>query len=157
MTFKNLQDDLIVEVEGILSEIQTKNTAGEKVVGVKGYAHQLPVFETDEEDVSQLMLYFIVRFDGGETKEDDDPWHVATQILFSVHDDSKSNGHEHLLTIIQRVVDRFVSEPLLNKMYRADQDIQFAIAEDDTYPFYFGGISMKFSIPKIGRREPDYV
>ena len=157
MTFKNLQDDLIAEVEDILSEIQTKNTAGEKVVGVKGYAHQLPVLETDEEDVSQLMPYFIVRFEGGETKEDGDPWHIATQILFSVHDESKSNGHEHLLTIIQRVTDRFISEPLLNKMYRADQDIQFAIADDDTYPFYLGGISVKFSIPKIGRREPDYV
>ena len=34
MTFKNLQDDLIAEVESILSEIQTKNTAGKEVIGV---------------------------------------------------------------------------------------------------------------------------
>lgn len=157
MTFKNLQDDLLAEVEDVLKDIKTKNTAGEDVVGVKGYAHQLPVMQSDEDDISQLMPYFIVRFDGGETKDDDDPWHVSTQILFAVHDDSKSNGHEHLLTMCQRVVDRFASEPLLKKIYRADQDIQFAIAEDDTYPFYFGGVSIKFSVPKIGRREPDYV
>ena len=157
MTFKNLQDDLLEEVEDILSDIQTKDATGKEVVGVKGYAHQLPVMEMDEDDVSQLIPYFIIRFEGGETKEDNDPWHITTQILFSVHDASKSDGHEHLLTMIQRVVDRFASEPLLKKMYRADQNIQFAIADDDTYPFYFGGVSMIFTIPKIGRREPDYV
>lgn len=157
MTFKNLQDDLITEVESILSEIQTENTDGETVVGVKGYARQLPVMQSDEDDSSNLFPFFIVRIEGGETKEDDDPWHVETAVIFGVHDAKPERGHEHLMVMCQRVTDRFVSEPLLNKIYRADQEIYFDIAEDDTYPFYYASVTITFSVPKIGRREPDYV
>jgi len=152
MTFKNLQDDLIEEVEQVLKDVVTTKTDGTEVWGIKGYRHQLPVIQTDEDDVSQYFPYFIVRFEGGETKEDNDPWHVSTQILFGIHDANASDGHEHVLICCQRVVDRFVSEPNL-KAYRADQNIEWAVSDDDTYPFHFGGVSITFSVPKIGRKE----
>jgi len=53
-------------------------------------------------------------------------------------------------------VDRFAWDPLFKKMYRADQDIQWAVGEDDTYPFYFGAVAITFSVPKIGRKEPEF-
>ena len=42
MTPLMLYDDLIAEVENILRDVVTKNTAGEDVVGVKGYKYRLP-------------------------------------------------------------------------------------------------------------------
>lgn len=60
------------------------------------------------------------------------------------------------MNMIQDVVDRFVAEPLLNKKFRAEQDIEWAIQDEDTYPFYFGGVAISFNVPKIGRREPKH-
>lgn len=155
MTFKNLQDDLIKEVETLLKDIQTTDTDGKEVVGVKGYAHRLPITQSDEDDPAQYFPYFIIRFDTGRTRDDDDCWHVATDIVLGIHDRATSNGHESILSMIQRIVDRFAWDPLFDKKYRADQDIQWAVAEDDTYPFFFGAVAITFSVPKIGRKEPE--
>lgn len=155
MTFKNIQDDLIEEVENLLKDIQTTDTDGKTVVGVKGYAHRLPITQSDEDDPAQYFPYFIVRFDTGRTRDDDDCWHVATDIVLGIHDMATSNGHESILSMIQRIVDRFAWDPLFDKKYRADQDIQWAVGEYDTYPFFFGAIAITFSVPKIGRKEPE--
>ncbi|MCD8364774.1 MAG: hypothetical protein LUC83_02975 [Clostridiales bacterium] len=157
MTFKNLQDDLIEDVQNILKDIRTKNTDEEEVEGITGYAHRLPITQSDEDDPAQYFPYFIVRFDMGKTANDDDCWHVATDIIIGVHDTALEDGHEHILVAIQRIVDRYASDPWLLGKYRADQDIQWVVQEDDTYPFYFGAVAINFSVPKIGRREPDYV
>lgn len=175
MTFKNLQDDLITEVETLLKDVVTQNTDGEKVVGVKGYAHRLPITQSDEDDPAQYFPYFIVRFDTAKTENDDDCWHVAVDIILGVYDmgtdisDKETvdgeevvtktktliSGHENILVMIQRIVDRFAWDPLFDKKYRADQNIQWAVGEDDTYPFYFGAVAITFSVPKIGRKEPE--
>ena len=168
MTFKNLQDDLITEVETLLKDVVTQNTDGEQVVGVKGYAHRLPITQSDEDDPAQYFPYFIVRFDTGKTEDDDDCWHIAVDIILGVYDmgdqtqdeEGKTHvlisGHENILVMIQRIVDRFAWDPLFDKKYRADQNIQWAVGEDDTYPFYFGAVAITFSVPKIGRKEPEY-
>ena len=158
MTFRDLQDDLIEEIEKITKDIITKNANDEQVSGLKGYAHALPIIKTDDEDPEHFFPYFIVRFDNGVTKDDDDCWHVATDIIIGIHEMDTYGGHEHVLTAIQRIVDRFAYEPQLNKKYRADQDIEWAVGEDDTYPYYFGAVAIKFSTPKIGRKaDYDYV
>ena len=81
----------------------------------------------------------------------------ATEIHIGICDHSKKNiGHRHIMNMIQDVVDRFAAEPLLNKKFRAEQDIEWAIQDEDTYPFYFGGVAISFNVPKIGRREPKH-
>ena len=67
MTPLMLYDDLIAEVENILRDVVTKNTAGEDMVGVKGYKYRLPLITADDEDESQFFPYFIVRLSGGKT------------------------------------------------------------------------------------------
>lgn len=157
MTPLVLYDDLIAEVEDILKDVVTKNTAGEDVVGVKGYKYRLPLITADDEDESQFFPYFIVRLSGGKTEDDDSPWLVTADILLGVCEyDKDVPGHEHIMVMIQRITDRFVAEPLLNKKFRAEQDIEWAVQDEDTYPFYFGGVEIKFIVPKIGRRIPDY-
>ena len=157
MTFKDLQDDLIAEIEGLLKDGRTKNTDGEKVVGIKGYPHQLPILQADEDDPAQYFPYFIVRFDLGKTENDDDCWHVATDVILGVHEAATEKGHEHILVMIQRIVDRFAWDPQFAGKYRVDQNIQWAVQEDDTYPFYFGAVALTISAPKIGRKGEYYV
>lgn len=155
MTFKNLQDDLIAEIETLTKDVVTKNNSEETVVGLKGYAHRLPIIQSDDEGPDQYFPFFIVRIDNGRTRDDDDCWHIVVDVIIGIHDSAYYAGHEHLLVVIQRIVDRFSWDPQLAHMYRADQDIQWTVAEDDTYPFYYGAVEISFSTPKIGRKA-DY-
>ena len=173
MTFKDLQDALIKEITELLSEVQSDNSDGENVVGVKGYAHRLPITQSDEDDPAQYFPYFIVRHNSGETEDDDDCWHVTMDVLLGVYEDGLKpeledsdeeeeegititvGGHESILVMIQRIVDRFANDPGLDHVYRADQEIQWAVGDEDTYPYYFGAVSLTFSVPKIGRKEYD--
>lgn len=157
MVASEFQRDLIGEVEKLLKDVISTNTMGETVTGVKGYKQFLPIVSEDDEDESQFFPYFIVRVTEGQTANDDEPWVITTDILFGIVNQSKvREGHEQLLHIIEQVVDRFVSEPLLARKYRANQDIDWVASDEDTFPFYFGGVRIKFSIPKLGRRVPDY-
>lgn len=157
MVVAEFQRELIGEVTRILQNVQTKNTAGETVTGVKGYEQMLPIVMDDEEDESQFFPYFIAKINEGKTEDDDKPWIVTADILLGCYDDSKNaNGHRSILNMIQRICDRFAKEPLMNNKFRAEPDIEWALQNEDTYPFYFGGVEIRFNIPKIGRRTPNY-
>nr|WP_325300176.1 hypothetical protein [uncultured Dysosmobacter sp.] len=155
MIASQLQRDLTKEIGEILRDLRFKDAQGKEVVGANGYYQQLPTITEDDDDSSKFFPYYIVRIQDGETKDDDDPWTVTTNILLGIYDDDpETNGHFAVLGMIQRITDRFAAEPLLNGRYRANQDINWALQDEDTYPFYFGGIEIKFSVPKIERRDP---
>ena len=150
MTILNFQEELAKDVEHILKDVVTTNAAGERIHGVTVYKQQLPVITSDEEDESKFFPYAIVRLD-------DSPWMVTADVLLGLHDAEPSNqGHQHILVMCQRLIDRYAAEPLLAKKYRAEQDMEWAVQDADTYPYFFGGVRIKFSVPKIGRREPVY-
>lgn len=157
MTTSQLQNDLIVEIARIICDVQTETAAGEKVDGATGYKQSLPQILADDETPDQFFPYFIVRLEEGSTEDDDSTWLVPASILFGVCDtDTNTDGHLHILEMIQRTADRFAAEPLLNKTFRAVPKMQWALQEEDTYPYYFGGIEITFMVPKMGRKEPTY-
>lgn len=157
MTPLQLQRDLVVEIGQIICDVQTKNTSGDLVSGATGYKQSLPVLLSDDDMPDQFFPYFIVRLEEGDTEDDDSTWDTSVSILFGVFDeDSETDGHLHIMEMIQRTADRFTAEPLLNKMFRAAPKMHWALQDEDTYPYYFGGIEMKFMTPKIGRKEPIY-
>ena len=154
MTPWDLQTALIAEIEKLLADMQMENAAGEIVTGIKGYEQRLPEVTEDEEDQSQFFPYFIVRIEEGNTPSDDEPWLVGTTVLFGIYDDSKeTNGHRAILAAMDKVMNRFLERPLLDNKFRANQNVSFALQDEDTYPYYFGGIDIKFYVPKIGRSD----
>ncbi|MBQ7655619.1 MAG: hypothetical protein IJS41_03830 [Clostridia bacterium] len=156
MTFKNLQDDLIEDIKKTLKDMVTKDRAGNDIAGFNGYAHALPVLQDDEEDPDRFFPFFIVRYDTITTAGDDDCWHATLDIILGVHDRTGYLGHEHLLVAIQRILDRFVSDPKLAGKYRADQNPTATVGEDDTFPYYYGAVQITFSAPKMGRSKDYY-
>lgn len=154
----DFQRELIKDLTALFSNISTKDTLGKTVKGVKGYPQRLPIVESDEEDESQFFPYFIVRISEGNTPDDDTPWLVAVDILFGIYDNTLDVpvGSQKIMIMCERLINHFAEEPLLAKKYRAEQDIEFALQDEDTHPYYFGGVRIKFNIPKVARREPDY-
>lgn len=152
MTILNLQDALAEDVGRILKGIGTKNVFGENVDGVNVYKQDLPIVQSDEDDESKFFPYAIVRLYDGRTEDDDSPWTVTADIHLGVYDaDLDNQGHQHVATMIQRIANRFAAEPLLDKKYRAQQDMEWALQDENTHPYFFGGMRIKFSVPKIGR------
>lgn len=153
MTRKDLQDALVKETKELLKDVWAKNSLGEDVQA-QVFPQRLPVMTEDEDDETKLFPYAIVRLGDAKTAGDEDPWHVTVDWLLGVYDDErKGQGHLHILTMIERITDRFIAEPLLDHRYRAEQDMETVLQDEDTYPFYFGGVEITFSIPKVGRRD----
>ena len=150
MTFMKLEDALIDEVGAILKDVVSHTADGNKAVGFHGYRHELPVLKSDEDDEEKLLPFYIIRIAEGTTADDNDHWHVAADIILGVHEEG-ADGHQHILIAIQRIVDRFAENPVL-KAFRADQDMKWQAGEEDRYPYYFGAVSITFSVPKANRR-----
>lgn len=156
MTASELQRDLEKKIEELVKDVQSKTTTGRLVSGVTVYEQKLPELTAEEDEPSQFFPYAIIRLESGSTPDDEDAWNVSTSILFGIHDGSpNSKGHRTIMEMIQRTVDYFTAYPLLNHKFRAQQDISWALpdADADTYPFYFGGVEIKFSVPKMARKD----
>lgn len=157
----DLQRALITEIETILKSLQNASAEEEWTNGFTGYAQFLPVMKNDDEDIDQFFPYFIVRLQDGKTTDDYDMWTVTADILIGIHDDDENNrGHFHIMNAIDRITRRFCEEPTIgtpgHKAFRCLPEMQWDLQDEDTYPYYFGGVELKFWVPKPGRREPRY-
>lgn len=151
---QNLQKDLVKEIENILAKLTFMDAEGKQVIGCKGYEQSLPVIEEDDRMTSEFFPYFIVRMENGETSDDDDFWNIKVTVLLGIHDsDAGTNGHREILKMIDLIQQRFLARPLLNRKYRCLPKMSWALQEEDTYPFYFGGLEMTFGCMKIGRED----
>lgn len=151
MTFRDLQDALVEEIGSILSEMKTTTADGVERIGFNGYPQDLPEIYSDDESPEQFFPYYIVRIDSGKTADDEDCWHVAVDVVLGVHEDGPG-GHRHILTAIQRIVNRFTETPRMGN-FRADQQMEWATGEGDYSSYQFGAVSLTFSVPKIARRS----
>lgn len=156
MIATHLQDALMEDVREILKDIITKDKSGERVEGANVFAQQLPVFRAHEGDASKTLPYAVVKLLSGVTANED-TWTVTAGIYLGVCDmDQENQGHRHVLVMIQRIIDRFVSEPLLDERYWAQPEMEWALDTEDLYPNFYGAVCIKFSVPKIGRRMTEY-
>lgn len=159
MIASDLQDALVSEIADLLSETTSTNTLGEIVTGVTGYEQFLPVLRNDDDTPDMFFPYFIVRLDNGKTADDNDLWNVRTDILIGIHDEGNENdGHKIVLNCINRIINRFSQEATLGipgrKAFRCQSEMEWALQDEDTWPYFFGGVSLTFSVPKPTRRDP---
>lgn len=160
MVVSDLQHALITEIKNILSDlVNTENDT--TYTGFNGYAQFLPVLKNDDDDPDQFFPYFIVRVDGGKTVDDNDLWTVDVKILLGVQDGDTDNlGQFHVMNAIDRITTRFCQEATLgapgHKAFRCLPEMEWALQDEDTYPYYFGAVQLKFMVPKPGRRTIPY-
>lgn len=181
ISVNDLQHALIAEIETLLADIttvkeeminpddptqlsdyNTRYSDGTRTHhGFKGYEQSLPKLVNADEDPDQFFPYFIVRIDKGMTENDDSPWTVTVDILLGLHDaDEKNDGHLTIMNAINRITKRFAEEATLGfagrKAFRCHADMNWALQDEDTWPYFFGGVELKFDVPKPMRKEPNY-
>jgi len=153
VTASNFQEDLIEELRLLFKNRCFLNPAGKRVA-INIYGQALPIIE-DGTDVDP-MPYICVRLEEGSIANSTSSQVVNTVLLIGVFDDSAENqGHKEVLNIIQKIQERFEKEPILAKRYRFQDPFDWALQDEDTYPYYFGAIHMQWQTAAI-RREDQY-
>lgn len=153
MTPLDLQDELVEELKRLLSGYLYKTPAGERVP-MHVYAQNIPVNETDDDE--DHVPYIIVRLISGKDDGTMDSFNtVKLVVIIATWDDAlDSQGHRDVMNIIQKVYQRFQTNPNLNGKAAYSGAFNWAMQEDDYYPYYFGACSLDFHIAAIRREDP---
>lgn len=154
MTPLDLQDELVEELKRLLSDYLYKAPSGERVP-INVYPQSIPINETDDEE--DPIPYIIVRLNSGNddgTRDSNNT--VKLVIIIGLWDDAlDAQGHRDVANIIQKIYHRFQTNPNLNGKAVYSGAFDWALQEDNYYPYSFGACSLSFHIAAI-RREDEY-
>lgn len=164
MTINQLQEYLISEIQEITKSLNLLDESKKEAI-LKGYIQAIPVlpvmsdlsFEEESESLSdnKLFPYFVVRvgdvgYHRGDTGEDNQA-HVM--LVFAIYDDSPDmKGYFSLVAAIESVIKRFQTNQVLGPFY-CERSMEAAFQEDDTFPYFFGGIEMVWNLPDLETEE----
>lgn len=152
MTPLMLQDELVEEMKRLFADYLYKNSLGERVP-IKVYAQNIPIQQNDDEE--DPVPYIIVRLNSGNdpgTRDSNNT--VKLVIIGGVWDGEKeAQGHRDLMNIFQKVYERFQTTPNLNNKAVYCGDFNWALQDDNYYPYSFGACSLSFNIAAIRRED----
>lgn len=159
MTNNWLEQCLITEVESLAEGIHLEGMRGE-MRRLKGYPEaipQIPLSQNWNEEISDclgevdpddsLIPYFIVKTT--EISFEDEEARARLYLIFCICDRSEAmKGYETLWNLLNRVVGRFRTNVVLDAFY-CDKAMKAVVQEEDTYPYFFGGIEMTWNLPEM--------
>ena len=151
MTPRILLEELKEVVQKATAKLDLKNPDGEKTV-LNVFFQDLPKPETDED--ADPYPYCIIRVVNGTSNAvDEDKNKIRVLLIIGIYDnDLKNNGHITVLSIIQKIIDRFSKNNEM-KTFIQSGDIEWAVDDEDAFPYFVGGIDMTFIPTMFTRRE----
>lgn len=151
----DLQDALCAEMEKLFQGFPLRDSAG-ALTKLKVYAQDLPETETDDEADIDPTPYCIVKLVDGTAGGDKNT--VRVVLVFCVRDAARDRqGHRDVLTLMHRVYERFAKNPYIgNFVFPVDEQSAFewAIQDEDTYPYNIGACKLMFECPSIQKEDP---
>lgn len=162
MTVFQLQQDLAEEIEKILSDMRFKNSHG-KLMPMKAYCQDIPkrkqkirkgALMPEEEETEDPYPFCIVKAESGDIFRETQ--RVSIMLILAVfNDDTQNQGQQELLNVIHKISERFIKDPVLKDMYRMEDGIEWVLDDEDRYPYFVGGMTMKWDAFFV-EREDDY-
>ena len=154
MTPLMLQDELVEEMKRLFSDYLYKAPTGKRIP-INVYAQNIPINETDDD--SDPVPYLIVRLNSGKDAGTRDSFNtVKVVFIVGIWDETnEAQGHRDLLNIFQKIYERFQTNPSLNNKTVYEGEFDWALQDDNYYPYCFGACSLSFHIAAI-RREDKY-
>ncbi len=165
-----LQSELADELRKILAGFQLKTPQGGRS-GINIFEQLLPMPEAsgqgeiapellenglaDEQTDPDPYPYILVRVQDGEIEDEDSAQKVNLALLIGTYEpDYNKQGHKDILNIIAKIYERFAKCPVLNGRYTIQYPILWVLQDEESYPFYFGGVNLAFEIAAIRREDP---
>lgn len=145
MTARELQAAAVEDINTLLANDHFKTPDG-GMAAPKAYPQYLP--KRDSNDNEDPFPYVIVRIDSGGIDSQVDPHKVALVLLIGIYDDDKSNqGHASVLEIIERIQRHYEESPLLAGQFKFIDPFQWALQDEESWPYFFGACNLNFQLP----------
>jgi len=163
-----LQDDLANELIKIFDGFKLHTPAGD-LSNINIFKQLLPMPEaSDQGDILPEQLenglvnelteldpypYVLVRVSDGEIADEASAQTINVMLLMGVYDyNFNKNGHKDIMNMIQKIYERFAKVPVLCGRYTIQYPISWTLQEEESYPFYFGGMNLIWETAAV-RRE----
>lgn len=158
MTQENLLDAVVEDLSELFRHYKLKNSLGlEREVRV--FPHELPVREGDDEETNPSAPpepYILVKIPEGELPGNGETQTVGVVLVICVCDrDRNRQGYRDTLHIINEILLRYGSCDVVGGRYCLQYPIKWAMQEEDTHPYYFAAMSLKFEAAAIFKEVPE--
>ncbi len=164
-----LQDELMSEIKKILADFRLKNPQKEPSE-INVFLQNLPIPKPVEQgEIPPELLenglveeqtdldpypYIIIRIEDGEIKDENSAQEVHINLLIGIYEPNyDKQGHKDVLNIMAKIYERFAKQSVLNGKYTIQYPISWALQEEESYPYYFGGMHLIFEIAAIIRED----
>lgn len=146
---------MIRKIEELSEGIWLTGARGERrrLTGYQGALPQSPLPEDwgeegdpgDGDPESALVPYCIVRTAEVDFKEDGEEARVY--LVFCLYDRGQAmEGTQAMWNLLNRITGYFRQYPVLDAFW-CGRKMKAVIQEEDTYPYFFGGIEMTWNLP----------
>lgn len=147
MTPTILQDNLVADFKQELSGVLLKNEKGE-LVNLNIYPQNLPA-KKGKNDINHFPYVVIRAMEGEDSAEDGDNTCKVGFIIGTYDDADNYQGYKEVMNLIEKIRHRLYTKRVYNNQFTLDYPFKWLIHDEDTYPYYFGGIETHWTIPKI--------
>lgn len=150
MTADVLQEKLIKRVEKVLESLELPTVSGERRK-IKIYSQDLNIPDDEDEDTdieTATAPYIIVRITDGFQETWDSALQVNVVFIICTYaKDTDKEGTKDIITIINKLYQSFAERPNIDE-FEAEPPIEWTLQTDvDTYPYFFGAVSIGFNCP----------
>lgn len=150
-----LQDALVSDLQKLFENRRYKTPDG-GTAALSVFSQNLPKRVSEDDD--DPFPYIIVRIDSGDIDTQTDPYKVAVFLLIGIFDDdAKNQGHRAVLEIMEVIQQQYEETPLLDGQFTFTDPFHWALQDEESYPYFFGGVEVNFTLPAPRRKWSDLV
>lgn len=155
MNARILQDALVADLMELFKDRRYKKPDGSSSAP-SVFSQALPKQQTDAETEIDPFPYIIVRIDSGGIEKQTDPYKVSLLLLLGAFDDDPNNqGHRTILEMIELIQQHYEEHPDLAGKFVFTDPFDWALQDEDSHPYFFGGIEITFNVPAPRRAWGD--
>jgi len=155
-TLTDIEECLAAEFTTLFAGRTFMNSIGHDV-SLKSFVHSLPVKSGDDENQTDADLpepYIVSEVTSGKQASENDPHVVTVAVVICVCDDNTArHGHQDVLAIVHRTLERFSKNPVLAGRFNLQYPLEWTLSDEDTYPYYYGGLLMHFEVAAIEKED----
>ena len=148
-----LQEGLKKRLENIFETKQYTRPAKDTEDLSKEYFSKMNIYLQNlpnKEQADEVFAPFIViKLNTGGQANSNAKHLVNVSILVGMYDETATVGYRDVSLVLTNIMDELKNRPVIDGMYELDSDspIDWELSEEETYPYFFGGLSVHFKAP----------
>ena len=120
---------------------------------IRGYSHDIPILDYQEDEEDAVFPYFKVRTTDVDIKEEDS--RTETYILVGIRESDRSMAGYFVLFSVLEKIEMSLRRNCIAGPFWCEREMKLVIEEDEdfSYPYFFGCLKTNWNIPEIAEEE----